>query len=402
MVHIQKGEGQGTNERLTPEQLYKPIPEVSVDKWKEVEVDETDDRFKEKLVPLGPYTDFSDCDAWGVYYGERGEVGDRNMNFLMKPIDRDTTLLTHFVREGVLERLKVAQKMLPKDHYFIFYDTFRPLDVQQALFDGQLEALAKAHPDWNHEKLEMETQTYVSIPAPNRERGFTWPSPHSTAGVVDLSIIRLQPEGTQRLRELEMDKLAGNLDGPVSKDEEVARKEVIEWIESQGFSENERQIILNGWLKEYRYFHEKQRIFHQFSQDLNMGTIFDHFDDPEDPNPMTGTRHYEKREEDGENLSAADKEARQNRRMLYNIMTTAGFANYQGEWWHFSIGDNMWAKATGQQKAYYGGFPDLPDYCRVQEEARRGVYAQELTDFSTQQDELFTGEQAYDPTEIKE
>jgi D-alanyl-D-alanine dipeptidase len=38
-------------------------------------------------------------------------------------------------------------------------------------------------------------------------------------------------------------------------------------------------------------------------------------------------------------------------------MTDAGFANYPNEWWHFSWGDQMWAKMAGERAAHYGLAP---------------------------------------------
>jgi D-alanyl-D-alanine dipeptidase len=36
-------------------------------------------------------------------------------------------------------------------------------------------------------------------------------------------------------------------------------------------------------------------------------------------------------------------------------MIEAGFAANPTEWWHFSFGDQMWAKLTGADAALYGG-----------------------------------------------
>jgi D-alanyl-D-alanine dipeptidase len=33
----------------------------------------------------------------------------------------------------------------------------------------------------------------------------------------------------------------------------------------------------------------------------------------------------------------------QHRQILLQIMTQAGFRRHPGEWWHFSIGDQLWA-----------------------------------------------------------
>ena len=45
---------------------------------------------------------------------------------------------------------------------------------------------------------------------------------------------------------------------------------------------------------------------------------------------------------------------KQNRRMLYEVMTKAGFVNYPLEWWHYSYGDRMWAAYGRKTHALYG------------------------------------------------
>lgn len=36
-----------------------------------------------------------------------------------------------------------------------------------------------------------------------------------------------------------------------------------------------------------------------------------------------------------------------NRRILFNLMKYAGFVNYHEEWWHYDLGDCIWANALG-------------------------------------------------------
>lgn len=43
-----------------------------------------------------------------------------------------------------------------------------------------------------------------------------------------------------------------------------------------------------------------------------------------------------------------------NRQFLRAAMTSAGFAPFDGEWWHFSYGDREWAKYWGKDHAIYG------------------------------------------------
>lgn len=44
---------------------------------------------------------------------------------------------------------------------------------------------------------------------------------------------------------------------------------------------------------------------------------------------------------------------RSNRALLRSIMMGAGFAPYNGEWWHFSYGDREWAAYWGESSAIY-------------------------------------------------
>src|SRR3989338_3138540 len=44
---------------------------------------------------------------------------------------------------------------------------------------------------------------------------------------------------------------------------------------------------------------------------------------------------------------------KQNRKILRDAMTKAGFAYYPLEWWHYSYGDRMWAAYTKQSECFY-------------------------------------------------
>jgi zinc D-Ala-D-Ala dipeptidase len=48
------------------------------------------------------------------------------------------------------------------------------------------------------------------------------------------------------------------------------------------------------------------------------------------------------------NRSSAGQLAHQNRRLLLQVMTSAGFRQHPQEWWHFSYGDQLWAWLTNQ------------------------------------------------------
>lgn len=82
--------------------------------------------------------------------------------------------------------------------------------------------------------------------------------------------------------------------------------------------------------------------------ELFMGAIFD------DLSAVSNTAHFED-EPDG--LAFSHHEARANRRLLFWLMAEAGFANNPTEWWHFSRGDQMWARITGATAAFYSTAP---------------------------------------------
>jgi D-alanyl-D-alanine dipeptidase len=375
-------------EAIRPDMEFPAIPLDSVEAWKNIPVQECG----EKLVPVGAFSDFSDCDTSAVYFGERGK--GEAMNFLGEAVRRDTSLITHFVREGVLSKLQKAQSMLPKGYYFRFLDDFRPVEVQQALFDAQKEKFRLEFPDWDGAKLEAETQKYVSLPSPNLERGTTHPSPHSTGGVVDLTIIKMSDEGQKLLSDLEDRKRSGDLSFLISKDEVLENDIVVSWISEEarrkGWTDEYRQEVEKNWLAEYRYAREKAQIFKNFSASLNMGTDFDHF------GPEAATRYLEDLSDERE-LTGEQKEALQNRRFLYDVMKKSGFSNYPEEWWHWSTGDNMDAANMGKEFAVYGG-AQMSDDNIAFEKARRGPYLSAIDRIGEKG--LFIDRIEEDPTEL--
>ncbi len=53
----------------------------------------------------------------------------------------------------------------------------------------------------------------------------------------------------------------------------------------------------------------------------------------------------------------------QNRQILRICMTSAGYAPFDGEWWHFSYGDREWAAYYRQPHSLYG-LAELPAKAR--------------------------------------
>ena len=75
---------------------------------------------------------------------------------------------------------------------------------------------------------------------------------------------------------------------------------------------------------------------------LDMGTAFDDF------SHRAHTDYFEKSDE---NITA-----RNNRRLLYYVMTQSGFINYPFEWWHFDYGDIFHGGITGEAVKYASVF----------------------------------------------
>ena len=51
-------------------------------------------------------------------------------------------------------------------------------------------------------------------------------------------------------------------------------------------------------------------------------------------------------------------QAKENRQILINAMQSAGFINYDKEWWHWSYGDEIWSNVTKQPQIY----PSVSNY----------------------------------------
>lgn len=77
-----------------------------------------------------------------------------------------------------------AVSLLPDDYSFIVYDGFRPLQVQQFLFNQFSAQIKKQHPSFSEQQVQQETLKYVAFPSLHKEH----PAPHLTGGAVDLTI----------------------------------------------------------------------------------------------------------------------------------------------------------------------------------------------------------------------
>ena len=76
----------------------------------------------------------------------------------------------------------------------------------------------------------------------------------------------------------------------------------------------------------------------------NFGTEFD------DGTKLAETAFFEKEFDSKYEISEPEwDEIRCNRRILFHLMKEYGFVNYSGEWWHYDLGDCIWANVLGIQ-----------------------------------------------------
>lgn len=305
--------------------LLQPIPlEVGgVADWKEIPIRENG----EPLVPLGAFSNNRDILTSSVYFGEQS-----NSPYIHEDERLESALATIFVREGVAKRLVHAQQLLPEGYHLLVTDAYRSLEVQAALFTHYYNKLREQHPDWPDEKLRAETTPFVSEPSENPKR----PSPHNTGGSVDVTLIVVLPGIETQIKAID-ETLSSRID-PESDD---------------GYSLEMFKLAL----------------IRLHGRSLNFGTAFDH------GGGKSSLNHFEKLEaqlkKEGKALSTEDIEARDSRRILYNVMTSAGFQAYGPEWWHFNAPESQMGAATaGTRQAQYGA-ASLSDANNYHETMRR-------------------------------
>jgi zinc D-Ala-D-Ala dipeptidase len=317
----------------------KPYPEISLDAgtiqgWKDIPI--KDSGASDPLVPLGPLSrEASALVTSSIYFGEHSS----------SPYSDDAhklegSLLTLFARRSTARRLLRAEKLLPTGHHLLLFDAYRPYQVQQSLYSFYRRELKAKQPEMEGEALDRETQKYVSLPSKDPMR----PSPHSTGGVVDVVIIALNPEYEKRLLGIRS-RLANN-DLPF-----------------------EKRVGLEL---------QASAITRQHGKMLDFGTAFDHGGE------KAAVVYYESKIAAGEILTDNDMRACNNRRLLTDVMTRAGFQPYAPEWWHFDAPESQWGAASAGHDSATFGAATLDKNNAAHENMRRKIYRETryLTDES--------------------
>lgn len=89
-----------------------------------------------------------------------------------------------YARKTVVAMLKEAESYLPNDYKFIILDAYRPICIQQILWDSYHKQLRDKYPQLSDEEIDYKTSFFVSKPSYN----IKYPSLHNTGGAVDLTI----------------------------------------------------------------------------------------------------------------------------------------------------------------------------------------------------------------------
>lgn len=89
-----------------------------------------------------------------------------------------------WLRRGAAERLAAVSALLPDGYSLLVYDAWRPVAVQQALYDQYRKQLRKEHPRMSGRQLDTLCREFVALPRADPIN----PAPHATGGAVDLTL----------------------------------------------------------------------------------------------------------------------------------------------------------------------------------------------------------------------
>lgn len=89
-----------------------------------------------------------------------------------------------FARVSVARMLQTAQQLLPAGYRLLILDAYRPIAVQQALWDDYRKMVAAKNPGLREEEIDFKTSFFVSKPSYDENA----PSLHNTGGAVDLTL----------------------------------------------------------------------------------------------------------------------------------------------------------------------------------------------------------------------
>lgn len=286
--------------------------------WKSISIKECG----EKLVALGPFSLYPELQGSAIYAGE-------HMDSPYYPKGIDGSLLTHFVREDVAVRLRLAKQMLPRGIVLYLWDSYRDIKTQRGLFTAHTERLTRECPSLSAEAIHYEAQKLVALPSEDPLK----PSPHNSGGAIDLTLARL----------------------PLSK--WVQYKFLVYALELMKkrapHHETPFWFLINLRLSD---------IFRRYSSLLPMGTQFD------EDKPETAAYYYDTKF----TRNPYEEEYAANRHFMRETLKGIDFSQYKHEWWHVNFGNQTHACDTGLKFARYGAATLSEE--NIQHELMRRLY----------------------------
>ena len=276
-----------------------PIPDVPpLNGWENVPIYER----RELLTPLGEHTDYYDLFTSSFYSGER-----RFSPFY--PDGLKDSLSTIFVRESVAKALRKAERLLPKQYHLAVVDGYRPAALQHAIFNDYYSRLQRKFPQLSEDQRVKKAQEF----APVLSRSPKKPFPQSTGGSVELVVVKVHEEIEKEI-ELKDQLLKDDPHNP-----DWQNIQMLQWWRNHFAGQNTLQI-------DFDYGQDKAHL-----------------------------NYYEQLEKK-RSLSDSEVLQRDNRRLLYHVMThpNVGFQPNPFKWWNYNFGNQMAAKSDGQGVAFYG------------------------------------------------
>lgn len=93
-----------------------------------------------------------------------------------------------WLRQGVVDRLKIAAQFLPESMGFLVLDGWRPYEVQKALRASIGREIYAKEPHLSQNEFEARLNEFVAEPRVSKDS----PSPHLTGGSIDLTLCDLE------------------------------------------------------------------------------------------------------------------------------------------------------------------------------------------------------------------
>lgn len=100
-------------------------------------------------------------------------------------IDQPKLLL----RQTIADKLLRVLDQIENNYGLGIFDAYRPNTVQQLWFEAELKKIQTSHQSWSMERCVDEVKRWLS---PAQSDSTLPPSPHSTGGAIDLTIVRLE------------------------------------------------------------------------------------------------------------------------------------------------------------------------------------------------------------------